>query len=63
LMRYLTLGEILALHEELIRRHGGAGGLLDRAGLESALAQPRQTFEGREHFAGGRRREHRRIGS
>ena len=47
-MRYLTLGEILVLHEELIRRHGGAAGLLDRAALESALAQPRQTFAGQD---------------
>jgi death-on-curing protein len=45
-MRYLTLNEIIALHRILIQHYGGAGGLRDLGGLESALAQPRMTFGG-----------------
>ena len=46
LMRYLTLGEVVALHRAVIECTGGATGLRDLAALESALAQPRATFDG-----------------
>ena len=45
-MRYLTLGEVVTLHRAVIDRTGGARGLRDLAGLESAVAQPRATFGG-----------------
>ena len=45
-MRYLTLGEVVALHRAVIESSGGATGLRDIAALESALAQPRATFDG-----------------
>jgi death-on-curing protein len=45
-MRYLTLGEVVALHRAVIESTGGATGLRDIAALESALAQPRATFDG-----------------
>jgi uncharacterized DUF497 family protein len=45
-MRYLTFGEVVALHEAIIARFGGAAGVRDLAALESALAQPRATFAG-----------------
>lgn len=45
-MRYLTLGEVVALHRAVIETTGGATGLRDLFGLESALAQPRATFGG-----------------
>jgi death on curing protein len=45
-MRYLSLGEIVTLHQALIDQTGGAAGIRDLAGLESALAQPRATFDG-----------------
>lgn len=45
-MRYLTLGEVVELHRAVIEGTGGATGLRDLAGLESALAQPRATFDG-----------------
>ena len=44
-MRYLSLTEILELHERLITISGGAGGIRDIHLLESALYQPRVTFE------------------
>lgn len=45
-MRYLTLGEVVALHRAVIESTGGATGLRDLGALESALAQPRATFDG-----------------
>jgi len=47
-MRYLTLGEVVELHRAIIERSGGAAGIRDLGGLESALAQPRATFGGRD---------------
>lgn len=45
-MRFLTLGEVVALHRAVIETTGGATGLRDLPGLESAVAQPRATFAG-----------------
>lgn len=45
-MRYLSLHEILELHEALLTQSGGATGVRDLGALESALAQPRATFGG-----------------
>ena len=45
-MRHLSLGEIVDLHQTLLNQTGGATGLRDLGGLESAMAQPRATFDG-----------------
>lgn len=45
-MRYLTLGEVVELHERLLTLTGGASGIRDLGLLESALAQPKATFDG-----------------
>jgi death-on-curing protein len=47
-MRYLTLREILDLHEALLGESGGARGIRDLGALEYALAQPRATFGGED---------------
>ena len=47
-MRHLTLGEVVALHRAVIESAGGASGLRDLAALESAIAQPRATFDARD---------------
>ena len=47
-MRYLSLAEVLDLHRLVISQAGGAEGVLDLGALESAVAQPRVTFEGRD---------------
>ena len=49
-MRYLTLNEVLFLYRRVIRESGGAAGIRDLGLLESALAQPRQTFGGVELY-------------
>jgi death on curing protein len=43
---FLTLAEVLDLHEESIRRYGGTSGIRDLGLLQSALAQPESTFGG-----------------
>lgn len=49
-MRYLSLAEILFLHKEVITSSGGTGGIRDLGGLESAINQPRITFDQKELY-------------
>jgi death-on-curing protein len=44
-MRYLSLREILELHDKIIEVSGGARGIRDMRALESAINQPRLTFD------------------
>jgi len=41
---YLTLVEVLAIHEDQIERYGGAHGLRDAGALEAALYRPRSGY-------------------
>jgi len=43
-MRFLSLREILELHDKIIDVFGGARGIRDMRALESAINQPRLTF-------------------
>jgi death-on-curing protein len=43
---FLSLDEVLEIHEQQIERYGGSPGLRDAAGLESAVATPHATFGG-----------------
>ena len=45
-MRYLALGEVVELHRRLLEATGGASGIRDFGALESAIAQPKASFEG-----------------
>lgn len=49
-MRYLTLPELLRLYEKLMQRSGGAAGIREPGGVESALAQPQTTFGGEDLY-------------
>lgn len=51
-MRFLTLIEVLELHRRVIEQSGGAFGIRDIGLLESAIAQPRMTFGGKELYPG-----------
>lgn len=44
-MRYLTLNQVLELYRQLMAQSGGAAGIRDLNALESALAQPRATYD------------------
>jgi death-on-curing protein len=49
-MRYLTLGEVVELHQRLLQATGGAPGIRDSGALESAVAQPKATFGGADLY-------------
>ena len=49
-MRYISLSEVLELHRRIIEESGGLTGLRDLGRLESAIAQPRMTFGGRDLY-------------
>jgi len=49
-MRYLTLSEVLELHRRVIELTGGADGVRDLAGVQSAVVQPQMTFDGGELY-------------
>ena len=49
-MIILSKDQILLLHEELIDATGGSHGLKDEGLLESALASPFQSFDGKDLF-------------
>jgi death-on-curing protein len=49
-MRYLSLLEVLVLHQRVLATTGGMGGVRDMGGLESAVAQPQMTFGGAELY-------------
>jgi len=46
-MKRLTKEQIMRLHHDLIETHGGSNGVRDESLLESALAAPFQSFNGR----------------
>jgi death-on-curing protein len=49
-MRYLTLPEVLTLHDRIITTTGGSPGIRDLSALESALGQLQATFDGDELY-------------
>jgi death-on-curing protein len=51
-MRYLTLGEIIALHRRLIAESGGSPGVRDLAAIESAVSRPRVSVGGADAYPG-----------
>jgi death-on-curing protein len=49
-VRYLTLAEVLELHRLVVEQTGGSTAARDLGALQSAIAQPRASFEGRELY-------------
>ena len=49
-MIYLSLEEVLILHEYQIEKFGGAQGILDIRLLESAILRPQTTFGGKDLY-------------
>jgi len=41
---YLTTADVLAIHDDQISQHGGAGGLRDPGALEAALYRPQTGY-------------------
>lgn len=51
-MKYLTVEQVLFIHSRIIAETGGSNKVRDLGLLESAVARPRATFEGKEMYAG-----------
>lgn len=49
-MKLLTIEEVVRLHARVVAQSGGAPGIRDQGGLESAIAQPRMSFGGQDHY-------------
>ena len=50
MIRYLTLWEVIDLYIQVIRHSGGGMGIHSMEQLESALAQPKMTFDGKDLY-------------
>jgi len=49
-VRYLTVEEVVVIHERVLARFGGAGGIRDWGLLDSAVQRPRAAFGGEELY-------------
>jgi death-on-curing protein len=49
-MRYLSIIEVLEIHDQLISTSGGSRGIRDIKALESAVSQPHLTFDKKELY-------------
>jgi death-on-curing protein len=49
-VRYLSLEEVILIHERIVERFGGGRGLRDRKSLDSAIGRPQATFEGQDLY-------------
>jgi death-on-curing protein len=50
MMRYLTVREVLNLHDRIIEASGGSSGIRDFGALISAVTQPQMHFEERDLY-------------
>ena len=48
MIRYLTLGELIELHHQVMQQSQGVIDIRDIGALESAISQPRMTFGGED---------------
>lgn len=48
-MKYLTVAQVLAIHDQMVKRFGGSHGIRDIGLVESAVARPKGGF-GKEEF-------------
>lgn len=49
-MRFLTVAEIIELHQRVILQSGGSYGVRDLGMVESAVAQPQMAFAGQDLY-------------
>lgn len=48
---YLSIVQVLAIHDQMIKRFGGSFGIRDLSLIESALGRPQVTFDGIDLYA------------
>jgi death on curing protein len=51
-MKWLTVKKVLEIHERSLEESGGDPGVRDQRMLESAVAQPRASFDGKDLYPG-----------
>jgi death-on-curing protein len=49
-MHYLTVNEVLEIYRRVMEQSGGKMGIREMGALESAVAQPRMTFDGADLY-------------
>jgi len=49
-VRYLAINQVLLIHERILDKFGGAGGLRDWGLLDSAVNRLRATFDGKDLY-------------
>ena len=49
-MKYLTTPQVLAIHDQMVKRFGGSHGARDLGLIESAVERPRMTFDGKDLY-------------
>ena len=47
---YLTLQQVIDLHQRQLDRFGGARGIRERGALDAAMARPQMTFDGEDLY-------------
>ncbi len=47
---YLSITQVLAIHDQMIKRFGGSVGIRDISLIESALGRPQATFDGEDLY-------------
>lgn len=50
LIQYITLDEVLAIHDSMIELYGGTFGIRDLGLIQSALSRPQVTFGGEDLY-------------
>jgi death-on-curing protein len=49
-IRYLTLDDVIAIHDNMVSLYGGSHGVRDLGLVESAVARPQATFGGEDLY-------------
>lgn len=49
-IRYLTLDDVIAIHDNMVSLYGGSHGIRDLGLVESAIARPQATFGGQDLY-------------
>lgn len=49
-IRYVTVNDVIRLHNDQIKKYGGIPGIRDKGSLESAIYQPQATFAGQDLY-------------
>lgn len=47
---YLSVIQVLVIHDQMIKRFGGSQGIRDLGLIESAIGRPQATFEGKDLY-------------